>query len=70
MKITVDSKVLTQIADDISNECTMLGFVDEDSIDEVDFYKARIEAAADDLRTLAAAPANIKPKQEEGKHNV
>ena len=53
MKITVESDSLIQIANEISSDCAMLGFVDEDSIEDVEFYKSRIEAAIEDLREIA-----------------
>ena len=66
MKITIESDSLVKIANDIAADCAMLGYVDEESIDDVDFYKTRIEATADDLRTLAetAAPAGASTQKE------
>ena len=51
MKISVESKDLISIADDIQHNCTMLSFTDEeDAEDDVAYYVPVIQQLADDLK--------------------
>ena len=62
MKKAIDAAAVVAVANDIESDCMMLGFVDEESIDDVDFYVSRIKSAAWNLRKLVrdAEPINKK----------
>lgn len=52
MKKIFDSDDLERIANEITTDCAMLGYVDQDSIDDVEFYKERIQESAAKLRRI------------------
>lgn len=53
MKKIIESNDLERIAKEISADCAMLGYIDEESIDDISMYAERIHASADELRRIA-----------------
>ena len=60
MKKIFDSAALESIADSISADCAMLDYVDADSLDDVEFYAARIRAVADEIKSLVYTAEPVK----------
>ncbi len=67
MKRIVDTAALVAVADEIEHNCNMLGYVDEDSVDDVGFYVPRIQRAVDALRGIIRKSEPVKGVEHEQK---
>ena len=68
-KVSVDVGSVWQLLDDIDYSITMLGYVDEESTDDIEIYIPQLRSAADDLRALIIEAVRMKEEKKSMKPN-